>query len=126
MFKSFINRNTNPLIKEVMNICSNQQCTTKLKQFNLNASTVAWEDTSRFKGSCVGDNISDMTLNVDGNRMPIIRSPNFADVTCDLAIDNVPKIPVGNQNGTELKMVTLKEYLTDLTTYIDHDKAVNL
>lgn len=84
----------------------------------LQISTVAWEDTGRTKGSCFGPNISDMTLTVAGSTMPIIRKPNFADVTSDQAIDMFT-VNVGNERGIALKTVSLREYLTDITKYTD-------
>src|SRR5262249_31793485 len=57
-------------------------------EFGLNVVNVTWEDTGRFKGSAVGPNISDMTIQVQhrapGNDryeltcMPVIRYPNFS------------------------------------------------
>ena len=52
----------------------------------------AWEDTARSAGSCVGPNITDVTLQLvptgglGGVRLPIIRTKNFADVTADVPI----------------------------------------
>ena len=45
---------------------------------------VTWEDTGRSAFSCVGPNISDMTLQVGGNMLPVIRHANFSDFTADL------------------------------------------
>jgi hypothetical protein len=55
---------------------------------------VTWEDTARFKGSAVGPNISDMTIQVQRRVprtdrseltcMPVIRYPNFADLSADI------------------------------------------
>lgn len=84
----------------------------------LQISTVAWEDTGRTKGSCFGPNISDMTLVVAGSNMPIIRKPNFADVTSDQAMDMFT-VNVGNERGATLRTVSLCEYLTNITKYTD-------
>ena len=82
---------------------------------------LTWEDTGRFKGSCVGPNISDMTIQVSaGERitcMPVIRYPNFSDKTADVSIDDVV-LRVGNQTGAPLSSVTLREYLRDLRTFL--------
>jgi hypothetical protein len=88
----------------------------------LDVLNVLWEDTGRWQGSSVGPNISDVTIEVQAKDergrtrtalMPVIRNPNFADKTGDVAIDKL-KIPVGNQHkdGT-LSYVTLKEVLAE-------------
>lgn len=84
----------------------------------LNINTVSWEDNARDKDSCWGPCISDMTLSVDGSCMPLIKdSDNFNDVTWDVEIERIPLV-VGNEDGTMLRTVTLKEYLRDLRGYL--------
>lgn len=84
---------------------------------------LTWEDTGRFKGSCVGPNISDMTIQVaNATRsrvacMPVIRHPNFSDKTADISIDDIV-IRVGNEKGAKLSNVTLREYLRDLRSHL--------
>ncbi|MBL0214060.1 MAG: hypothetical protein IPQ07_09255 [Myxococcales bacterium] len=82
---------------------------------------LTWEDTGRFKGSCVGPNISDMTIQVaDGGRvtcMPVIRHPNFSDKTADVSIDDV-MIRVGNERGAPLTSISLRTYLRDLRAHL--------
>lgn len=83
---------------------------------------VTWEDTGRFKGSAVGPNISDMTIQVaqihprterrELALMPVIRYPNFEDKTADLPLKDF-KILVGNEKGTALKTVGLRSLLDD-------------
>ena len=58
---------------------------------------ITWEDTSRFQGSSWGPNISDMTLNVDSNRLPVIRHPNFTDFTLDIDSNEI-MLSVGNHH----------------------------
>ena len=58
--------------------------------------TVTWEDCARYKQSVWGPCISDMTLQVGDNRMPVIRKNNYTDVTWDIKLDNIP-IVVGNE-----------------------------
>ena len=88
------------------------------REHDLTITQVAWEDTGRTKGSCWGPNISDMTLVVSGRNQPIIRKPNFADLTSDQDISSF-SVNVGNENGTELKSISLKEYLENITKYTD-------
>ncbi len=87
----------------------------------LNITTVAWEDTSRHKNSCWGKNISDLTLTTSDKRMPMIRKPNFSDVTGDLDISYLT-VTVGNERNindtnTHLNRIALKEYLDNLYKY---------
>ncbi len=60
---------------------------------------ITWEDTGRSKFSCVGPNISDMTLQVEGNLLPIIRNENFSDFTYELNTDEL-FISVGNEKSS--------------------------
>jgi hypothetical protein len=69
-----------------------------------------------------------MTLVVkDGSRlMPVIRKPNFSDVTDDLPIDTF-RVRVGNQEEkAESKVIPLREYLSNLSLYTDNTHEVNL
>ncbi|HEY5928517.1 MAG TPA: hypothetical protein VIV11_42815 [Kofleriaceae bacterium] len=87
---------------------------------------LTWEDTGRFKGSCVGPNISDMTIQVsqrDGDAtritcMPVIRFPNFSDKTADVTMDDV-FLRVGNERGRPLRRVSLRDYLRDLRAHLN-------
>lgn len=89
----------------------------------LNVVDLTWEDTGRYKGSSVGPNISDMTIQVaNATRtrvtcMPVIRHPNFSDKTADISIDDI-LLRVGNEKGAPLRNVTLREYLRDLRTFL--------
>eukprot|EP01124_Arcella_intermedia_P011670 TRINITY_DN18095_c0_g2_i1.p1 TRINITY_DN18095_c0_g2~~TRINITY_DN18095_c0_g2_i1.p1 ORF type:complete len:505 (+),score=64.53 TRINITY_DN18095_c0_g2_i1:542-2056(+) len=71
---------------------------------------LTWEDNARWKNSSWGPCISDMTLQVQGKNLPIIRSPNYEDLTWDVPIDKVPLL-VGNEHGEPLRPVSLKDYL---------------
>jgi hypothetical protein len=43
--------------------------------------------------------------------MPVIRKPNFSDITCDIPLENF-RVSVGNESGSDnLQNITLKEYL---------------
>ncbi len=93
----------------------------------LNILNVTWEDTGRFYGSAVGPNISDMTIQVqqqdpDTGRhqlhlMPVIRHPNFADLSADIPLDNF-FVMVGNEAGEDLRRVALGDLLGDLRRYL--------
>ncbi|HOW42407.1 MAG TPA: hypothetical protein P5110_04265 [Candidatus Omnitrophota bacterium] len=97
------------------------------RRYGLSILDLTWEDTGRYKGSSVGPNISDMTIQVQrqdprtGNYdlfcMPVIRYANFSDKTGDVPLDKF-YILVGNEKGRNLKRVTLKEFLGDIRSYL--------
>ncbi len=92
---------------------------------------VTWEDTGRYDNSSVGPNISDMTIQVQQmdprteefslTCMPVIRFPNFEDVTADLAMEDFHLL-VGNEDGDELRKISLDRLLGDLPAYL-HEPA---
>lgn len=96
-----------------------------LAQLGLDVVHVTWEDTARYKGSAVGPNISDMTIQVQSvvrgrpclTCMPVIRFPNFRDRTCDLPIESF-LLRVGNERGEPLRTIDLRAYLGDLRRYL--------
>jgi hypothetical protein len=93
----------------------------------LNLLNVMWEDTGRWEGSSVGPNISDVTIEVQMEDqkgrlqtalMPVIRFPNFTDVTGDVKMDKI-RIPIGNHaKGGKLEVITLTELLRDPLHYM--------
>ena len=98
-------------------------------EYGLEILNVTWEDTGRYYNSAVGPNISDMTIQVGyGNPqtdryelalMPVIRYPNFSDLTADLRLEDFYLL-VGNESGEGLQSVSLREYLGDFRQYL-HD-----
>lgn len=96
-------------------IAHDQKIQSLANSYGVAVQTVSWEDTGRSKGSCVGPNISDMTLFTDRN-MPVVRKPNFADVTADRKLEDFT-VMVGNESESELKQVSLKEYLENIGKY---------
>lgn len=96
-------------------------------QHGLNVLNVTWEDTGRYQGSCVGPNISDVTIQVQMmdprnesfqlSCMPVIRYPNFSDLTADLSPNDFYLL-VGNEKGGELEQVPLTEYLDNIRKYL--------
>ncbi|HXU81193.1 MAG TPA: hypothetical protein VN914_07335, partial [Polyangia bacterium] len=91
---------------------------------------LTWEDTGRWEGSSLGPNISDVTIEVEmeirGRKrtalMPVMRPPNFSDVTGDVPIDRI-RIPVGNQArgwsvGQGSQHITLREFLAEPGRYL--------
>ena len=99
-------------------------------RYGLNVVNVTWEDTGRYAGSCWGPNISDLTIQVQHgtarNRvctpMPVIRYPNFHDLSADLDPDHFYLL-VGNERGEEeLEAVSLSDYVWGLRGYL-HDPS---
>ncbi|MBC8139182.1 MAG: hypothetical protein H8F28_25190 [Fibrella sp.] len=101
------------------------------QKHGLDVLNITWEDTGRYKGSSVGPNISDMTIQVasrDASEklsvacMPVIRKPNFADETCDLD----PKaftLLVGNAKGRNLRRVSLHDFLLSPAQYLSKPES---
>ena len=112
------------ILRTVSDMPYDQDLQKRLAQYNLNVVNVMWEDTARTAGSVWGPNISDMTLQVrhpsePGFRelLPVIRYPNFSDKTGDAPLDCV-RIKVGNEKGDAPTTVTLRHYLSHLSTYV--------
>lgn len=111
----------NELLSTVAGLAYNQKAKSLCNSYGVDVMSVTWEDTARSKNSCWGPNISDMTLNVThganpGRDMPLIRKPNFADVTSDMDINKF-MVTVGNENGSALKRIPFKQYLDDIVNY---------
>jgi hypothetical protein len=95
--------------------------------YGLDIVNVTWEDTGRYYNSSVGPNISDVTIQVQysdrltGNYeltlMPVIRYPNFSDLSADISLERF-YLMVGNQNGSDLQKISLKEYLGNFRHYL--------
>ena len=97
------------------------------QKLGLDILNLTWEDTGRYKDSSVGPNISDMTIQVaardprseklDITAMPVIRQPNFADVTADIDPREFTLL-VGNQANRNLKRVSLADFLNAPTAFM--------
>lgn len=104
-----------------------QHAQTLVMNKGLNLLNITWEDTGRYLDSCVGPNISDMTIQVgledpvDGFfelfLMPIIRYPNYTDLTTDLDPQDFTLL-VGNEKGESLKRISLYQFLEDPCSYL--------
>lgn len=86
---------------------------------DLQVMNLTWEDTGRYKGSSVGPNISDMTIQVGipigrGQirtvAMPVIRFPNFSDKTADID-PRMFSLLIGNEKGRRLQRISLYDFL---------------
>ncbi len=98
----------------------------------LNILSITWEDTGRYKGSAVGPNISDMSIQVQQfnpktaryelNLMPVIRYPNFSDLSADIPLDRFFLL-VGNEKGKNLERVSLQEFLGNIRNYLNNPNS---
>ena len=97
-------------------------------QYGLEVLNVTWEDTGRYYGSSVGPNISDVTIQAGYHDpyteeffltlMPVIRFPNFSDLSTDISPDDFYLL-VGNERGDDLERITLTEYLENFRRYLN-------
>ncbi len=97
------------------------------EKHGLDLLNLCWEDTGRYKGSAVGPNISDLTIQIANTEpstgaprlscMPIFRFPNFSDKTADVSIDDL-FVRVGNEKGKALQKIGLRSYLSDLRRFL--------
>ena len=96
-------------------------------KLGLDILNLTWEDTGRYQNSSVGPNISDMTIQVaarnpkteklDITAMPVIRQPNFSDVTADIDPRDFTLL-VGNQANRNLTRVSLADFLKSPTAWM--------
>jgi hypothetical protein len=115
------------VIQKTALMVSDGQAQALAQKRGLQILNVTWEDTGRYKGSSVGPNISDMTIQVQQQDpasgqfylscMPVIRYPNFEDLSADIRPDKF-YILVGNEKGKSLKKITLKNYLQNVRQYM--------
>lgn len=113
------------LLPSIARLSSDRRTKLIAESHGLNIMNVAWEDCARTKGSFLGANITDMTLSVHGVNMPIIRKPNFADITSDQAISKF-NVTVGNENIKEKKIISFKEYLENISVYTKNNNLSSM
>ena len=119
------------VLNDTVSMVSDGDARSLASRHGLDILNVTWEDTGRYKGSSVGPNISDMTIQVQHKDpssghvqtflMPVIRHPNFSDKTADIALDDFHLL-VGNEKGNDLKRVNLRQFLGNMRKYL-HDGA---
>ncbi|KAL6047622.1 CRIM domain-containing protein [Balamuthia mandrillaris] len=106
------------LVNKVMRMTSDSKASKLVGNHGMSIQTVSWEDCARSKGSCWGPCISDMTLMVKDHALPVIRYPNFEDLTWDVEMDKIPLV-VGNElQDQQLYTVSLTEYLQHMKLYL--------
>ncbi len=118
------------VVQRVSEMTYDSELSRVCERYGLNVVNVTWEDTGRYAGSCWGPNISDLTIQVQHGTprervctaMPVIRYPNFHDISADLDPENFYLL-VGNEQGDEeLTPVSLSDYVWGLRDYL-HDPS---
>lgn len=114
-------------IERTAAMVSNERAAGAARRHGLDVLNITWEDTGRYKGSAVGPNISDMTIQVgtpnpktrkfEARAMPVIRFPNFADVTTDIDPQAFTLL-VGNESGRRLQRVSLYDFLGNIREHL--------
>lgn len=120
-----VNHNNHENVIDNVMLMARHDCSAQkiAKRFGMHITTVAWEDCARDKNSSLGPCIYDMTLEITPpfkkygySCLPVIRYPNYNDMTWDVPIEKI-SLMVGNENGSkELRCVSLKEYLDTIVT----------
>jgi hypothetical protein len=110
------------VIQRVADMVNDPRAQQLVERHRLQILNVMWEDTGRWEGSSVGPNISDVTIEVQDKGgttlMPVIRYPNFSDLTGDVKMDKL-MVPVGNHSlQGQLETISLTELLRDPTRYL--------
>jgi len=123
------NRDYGEVVQRVSEMVWDTSVQKMAQEHGLNVVNVTWEDTGRYSGSCWGPNISDMTIQVHSYRdgaenpeltcMPVIRYPNFHDLSADMDPDNFYLL-VGNEIGEDLAPVSLTDFVDNIRYYL-HD-----
>lgn len=119
-------------IAQTVGMVSDRTAQQLARQLGLNILDITWEDTGRYKGSAVGPNISDMTIQVQQfnpktgkyqlSLMPVIRHSNFSDESADIPLERFFLL-VGNEKDKNLERVSLKDFLGDLRSYLSHPNS---
>jgi hypothetical protein len=120
------------VIRQTVDMVRDPEAQELAAQFGLNILDVTWEDTGRYYNSAVGPNISDMTIQVQHrdpdtgdyrlSLMPVIRHPNFEDLTADIPLDQF-YVLVGNERGEDLQRVSLRTLLDNLRDYLHEPES---
>ncbi len=121
-------------IERTANMVSDRNAIRLVQRQGLNLINLTWEDTGRYKGSSVGPNISDMTIQVStpagrgemrSRLMPVVRFPNFSDKTADLRASDFTLL-VGNEKGRSLQRVSLEDYLRYPAQFMSFPRSWNV
>lgn len=121
-----ITANYSEVIANTARMVADREAQLLAEAHGLSILNITWEDAARYKDSIFGPCISDMTIQVQHaaggedphlTAMPVIRAPNFTDVSGDVSPDRF-FVLCGNERGQPLHKITLRELLTDLRQYL--------
>lgn len=121
-------------IERTANMVGDRDAMRLVQRHGLSLLNLTWEDTGRYKGSSVGPNISDMTIQVStpagrgemqSRLMPVVRFPNFSDKTADLRASDFTLL-VGNEKGRSLQRVSLEDYLRYPAQFMSFPRSWNV
>lgn len=118
LFKKRTAKKEEDVLQRVAGMVRDREAQKLATDHSLSLQNVSWEDNARDKGSCWGPCISDMTLVVDNTNLPVIRYPNFEDLTWDVPMERI-MLRVGNEKGEQaLRTVSLRTYLAELRSFL--------
>lgn len=111
---SYNDQSNSTLTDKIANLSMNSVNRDIAANQGLTINNVTWEDTARYKYSCFGPNICDLTLFADGRNMPVLRKPNFSDITADIPINSF-SVTCGNEksNGYLTRML-FSDYIKNI------------
>ncbi len=121
------------VVHKVARMTHNGQLRARARRRGLNVVNVAWEDTGRAKGSALGPNISDLTLQVNykdargrerKSLMPVLRFPNFSDRTADIKRNRFFVRSGNHKKSKSLSTVSLVNVLRNLRGHMSRPWAL--
>jgi len=107
-------------LDRVKQMTNDYQVQNLVSQVGLTINNVTWEDCARNKDSVWGPCISDMTLQVNDDRMPVIRYANYTDKTWDVEIQKIPIVINNEKLNSKLETVSLQHYLQNFDQYMSN------
>ena len=112
---SAASRHSEPNIEHVCRLSQDPTTLRLARDYELSVVDISWDDMARSAYSCVGPNITDVSLRAKGfSRLcSIVRKPNFTDHTGDFKVGQF-KVKVGNETGTSLRNQPLRDYLNNI------------
>jgi hypothetical protein len=113
------------LVRTVTDIGDDSKLQELASSYGIKIMNVSWEVCARSQKSCYKSNITDMTLNVNGIDMPVMRKPNFSDVMCEQLISKF-KAVVGNERGSKKTEISFKKYLQEIVKYTGNAKLKSM
>eukprot|EP01112_Ceratiomyxa_fruticulosa_P020264 TRINITY_DN6859_c0_g1_i1.p2 TRINITY_DN6859_c0_g1~~TRINITY_DN6859_c0_g1_i1.p2 ORF type:complete len:475 (+),score=95.68 TRINITY_DN6859_c0_g1_i1:2151-3575(+) len=104
--------------RKIVSLPNEYHTTQLLNSYGLNISTVSIDHT-KSRSAQYGPCVSEITLFSDGQKMPVVKYPSYQDHTfrASVPIEKIPLV-VGNETGSPLYTITLREYLENFRMYL--------